>query len=65
MSGRKELETNYIIFLGTGGARVVVFKQILASGGLWLSRKLLRGRKLGKRALKKPINRQALRGLRI
>lgn len=26
-----------IIFLGTGGARIVVFKQIRASGGLWLS----------------------------
>jgi len=25
-----------IIFLGTGGARIVVFKQIRASGGLWL-----------------------------
>jgi ribonuclease BN (tRNA processing enzyme) len=25
-----------VTFLGTGGARVVVFKQILASGGLWL-----------------------------
>jgi len=37
MSKRKELKTNYLIFLGTGGARVVVFKQILASGGMWLS----------------------------
>ncbi len=26
-----------IVFLGTGGARVVVFKQIRASGGIWLS----------------------------
>jgi ribonuclease BN (tRNA processing enzyme) len=26
-----------IIFLGTGGARIVVFKQIRASGGIWLS----------------------------
>lgn len=25
-----------VIFLGTGGARIVVFKQIRASGGLWL-----------------------------
>ncbi|MCD6220082.1 MBL fold metallo-hydrolase, partial [Candidatus Calescamantes bacterium] len=25
-----------IIFLGTGGARVVVFKQIRASGGAWI-----------------------------
>jgi ribonuclease BN (tRNA processing enzyme) len=25
-----------IVFLGTGGARVLVFKQILASGGLWV-----------------------------
>ena len=29
-------EENLIIFLGTGGARVMVFKQILASGGIWL-----------------------------
>lgn len=28
---------NKIIFLGTGGARIVVFKQILHSGGIWLS----------------------------
>jgi len=27
---------NRIVFLGTGGARVLVFKQILASGGLWI-----------------------------
>ncbi len=27
---------NRIIFLGTGGARVLVFKQLLASGGLWV-----------------------------
>jgi phosphoribosyl 1,2-cyclic phosphodiesterase len=27
---------NRIIFLGTGGARVLVFKQLLASGGLWI-----------------------------
>jgi len=27
---------NQIIFLGTGGARVLVFKQLLASGGLWV-----------------------------
>ncbi len=26
-----------IIFLGSGGARIVVFKQIRASGGIWLS----------------------------
>lgn len=26
-----------IIFLGTGGARIVVFKQIRASGGIWFS----------------------------
>jgi ribonuclease BN (tRNA processing enzyme) len=25
-----------VTFLGTGGARVIVFKQLLASGGLWL-----------------------------
>ncbi len=28
-----------IIFLGSGGARIVVFKQIRASGGIWLSLK--------------------------
>lgn len=27
---------NTITFLGTGGARVLVFKQLLASGGLWV-----------------------------
>lgn len=27
---------NQLTFLGTGGARVLVFKQILASGGLWV-----------------------------
>ena len=27
---------NRITFLGTGGARVLVFKQLLASGGLWV-----------------------------
>ncbi len=27
---------NQVIFLGTGGARVLVFKQLLASGGLWI-----------------------------
>jgi ribonuclease BN (tRNA processing enzyme) len=27
---------NQITFLGTGGARVLVFKQILASGGMWV-----------------------------
>jgi len=29
--------TNYIKFLGTAGARVVVAKQLRASGGIWLS----------------------------
>jgi ribonuclease BN (tRNA processing enzyme) len=29
-------KANRITFLGTGGARVLVFKQILASGGLWI-----------------------------
>lgn len=28
--------SDQIIFLGTGGARVLVFKQLLASGGLWV-----------------------------
>lgn len=27
---------NQLTFLGTGGARVLVFKQLLASGGIWL-----------------------------
>ncbi len=27
---------NRIVFLGTGGARVLVFRQLLASGGLWV-----------------------------
>ncbi len=31
-----EQATNRILFLGTGGARVLVFKQLLASGGLWI-----------------------------
>jgi len=34
---KKEVRPNRIIFLGTGGARVVVFKQIRASGGIWFS----------------------------
>jgi ribonuclease BN (tRNA processing enzyme) len=34
---KKEGRSNRIIFLGTGGARVVVFKQIRASGGIWFS----------------------------
>jgi len=34
---KKEKSSNRIIFLGTGGARVVVFKQIRASGGIWFS----------------------------
>lgn len=28
---------NYIIFLGSGGARIVVARQVRASGGIWLS----------------------------
>ncbi|MEO0075714.1 MAG: MBL fold metallo-hydrolase [candidate division WOR-3 bacterium] len=30
-------DTNYIIFLGTGGARIVVAKQLRATGGIWFS----------------------------
>ena len=30
-------ETNYIKFLGTAGARIVVSKQLRASGGMWYS----------------------------
>jgi len=32
----KEAPVNTVIFLGTGGARVMVSRQLLASGGLWL-----------------------------
>lgn len=35
--GKKEMETNFIKFLGTAGARIVVSKQIRASGGIWFS----------------------------
>lgn len=31
------ISSSQIIFLGTGGARIVVFKQIRASGGIWIS----------------------------
>lgn len=34
---KRKGKPNRIIFLGTGGARVVVFKQIRASGGIWFS----------------------------
>ncbi|MEO0091095.1 MAG: MBL fold metallo-hydrolase [candidate division WOR-3 bacterium] len=30
-------ETNFIVFLGTGGARIVVAKQLRATGGMWFS----------------------------
>lgn len=33
----KHDHTDEIIFLGSGGARIVVFKQIRASGGIWFS----------------------------
>ncbi len=29
--------SDFLVFLGSGGARIVVFKQIRASGGIWLS----------------------------
>jgi phosphoribosyl 1,2-cyclic phosphodiesterase len=32
-----ENETNFIVFLGTGGARIVVAKQLRATGGMWFS----------------------------
>ena len=35
-SPSEEAFRNGMIFLGTGGARVVVFKQIRASGGIWM-----------------------------
>jgi len=34
---RKGASASEMIFLGTGGARIVVFKQIRASGGIWMS----------------------------
>ncbi len=37
MAKEKEPSGDSIIFLGTGGARVVVANQMLASGGLWLN----------------------------
>lgn len=30
-------DTNFIVFLGTGGARIVVAKQLRATGGMWFS----------------------------
>jgi len=30
-------DTDYIVFLGTGGARIVVAKQLRATGGMWFS----------------------------
>ena len=33
----KNLPSDTITFLGTGGARIMVSTQILASGGLWLN----------------------------
>jgi len=35
--GNKSLSGDTITFLGTGGARIMVASQILASGGLWLN----------------------------
>jgi len=35
-SGNRGCDVNRIIFLGTGGARYVVFQQIRASGGMWM-----------------------------
>jgi len=35
----RDSASSQLIFLGTGGARIVVFKQIRASGGIWLSLK--------------------------
>lgn len=37
MGKRQALETNYIKFLGTAGARFVVSTQLRASGGVWFS----------------------------
>lgn len=34
---KKDLPSDFIKFLGTGGARFVVSKQLRASGGIWLS----------------------------
>lgn len=35
--GQGANRSSQLIFLGTGGARIVVFKQIRASGGIWMS----------------------------
>jgi len=37
MTDKNPSDSNTITFLGTGGARIMVATQILASGGLWLS----------------------------
>lgn len=34
---KTENDTNFIVFLGTGGARIVVAKQLRATGGIWFS----------------------------
>lgn len=34
---KTENDTNFIVFLGTGGARIVVAKQLRATGGMWFS----------------------------
>lgn len=37
MSEIKISDINFIVFLGTGGARIVVAKQLRATGGMWFS----------------------------
>lgn len=34
---KETIDTNFIVFLGTGGARIVVAKQLRATGGMWFS----------------------------
>ena len=36
-NSKTENDTNFIVFLGTGGARIVVAKQLRATGGMWFS----------------------------
>jgi ribonuclease BN (tRNA processing enzyme) len=37
MTKTLEQDSDYIVFLGTGGARIVVAKQLRATGGMWFS----------------------------
>lgn len=37
MADKKEIQTDFIKFLGTAGARFVMIKQLRASGGIWVN----------------------------